>query len=315
MNIDNLQQKHHGLPGIGFSSGTDGLDGEGGNNVYFGYINDFFETIKMDADNLIRIAMETSTGQPYTGMFTMKDDKVDSPIYDTSSGGHFVEIMEDPEYPRRYNYTFDASTNNMKMYVKADVDEIGKPDAWNKTTLRTERRWVDEVWGDHAFEPGIYPYVVYKGTMESIQETNPSNHADIRPGNYSLSQSDLGGFELFSVKTSSATYQFRYPSDSSYEHPYTKFEDSSDNSIDDPMISEVCYAYAHTGDTSVLRVDFIKYSEEISENIEVLDKLDRRIVAGDVIYFYKDKGEFDINETVRYMTVITEALEGCSYLA
>jgi hypothetical protein len=80
-----------------------------------------------------------------------------------------------------------------------------------------------------------------------------------------------------------------------------------------PTISEVGIAYAHDDDTSVLRVDFIKYSEEISETIEVLDKLDRRIVAGDVIYFYKDKGEFDINETVRYMTVITEALEGCSY--
>lgn len=62
-----------------------------------------------------------------------------------------------------------------------------------------------------------------------------------------------------------------------------------------------------------MRIDFIKYTEEITESVEVLDKLDRRIVAGDVIYFYKDKGEFNINETVRYMTVITEALEGCSY--
>ena len=87
--------------------------------------------------------------------------------------------------------------------VKADVNETGKPDAWNKSTLKSDGRWRDEVWGDRAFEPGIYPYVAYKGTMNSL----PSNsHADIRPGNYSLSQSDLSGFELFSVKTSSATY-------------------------------------------------------------------------------------------------------------
>jgi hypothetical protein len=244
-------------------------------------------------------------------MFTLKDGAADSPIYDTSSGGHFVEIMEDPQYPGRYNYTFDASTDNMKMYVKADVNETGKPDAWNKSTLKSEGRWRDEVWGDRAFEPGIYPYVAYKGTKNSL----PSNsHADIRPGNYSLSQSDLSGFELFSVKTSSATYQFAYtPDTKSYEHPYNSFEDSSDTSMTNPTISEVGIAYAHDDDTSVLRVDFIKYSEEISETVEVLDKLDRRIVAGDVIYFYKDKGEFDINETVRYMTVITEALEGCSY--
>ena len=145
MTIDNLHQKHHGLPGVGFSSGTNGMDGEGGNNVYFGYINDFFETIKMDADNLIRIAQETSTGKPYTGMFTLKDGAAYSPIYDTSSGGHFVEIMEDPQYPGRYNYTFDASTDNMKMYVKADVNETGKPDAWNKSTLKSDGRWKDEV--------------------------------------------------------------------------------------------------------------------------------------------------------------------------
>lgn len=62
MNIDNLHQKHHGLPGVGFSSGKNGQDGEGGNNVYFGYINEFFRPDKEDPKieltsyNLARIA-------------------------------------------------------------------------------------------------------------------------------------------------------------------------------------------------------------------------------------------------------------------
>lgn len=127
----------------------------------------------------------------------------------------------------------------------------------------------------------------------------------------------MNGFELFSIKTSSATYQFAIRDDTKfYDVPYSSFEDSANTTIDDPSIgkiSEVGIVYAHTTDTSVFKVDFIKYSEEIKEQIEVLDKLDRSIVAGDVIYFYKDKGDFEINETVRYMTVITEALEGCSY--
>lgn len=318
MNIDNLHQKHHGLPGVGFSSGKNGQDGEGGNNVYFGYINEFFETIDMTADNLIRIATETSTGRAYTGIFS---DTGDIPLYDTSHGGHFVEIMADKEYPGRYSYTFDASTNNMKMYVKADVAKIGRDvsgnnQPWNVGPDEIGNRWKDEVDGEQPFRPGIYPYVAYKGTLESIQEEDPSNHANIRPGNYNLSQSDLNGFELFSIKTSSATYQFAYKDGVTKTFDpsvYSGFEDSLSHSIDEPTIAEVGIAYAHEDDPSVLKVDFIKYSEEISEQIEVLDKLDRSIVAGDVIYFYKDKGDFEINETVRYMTVITEALEGCSY--
>ena len=182
MNIDNLHQKHHGLPGVGFSSGKNGQDGEGGNNVYFGYINEFFETIDMTADNLIRIA--TSEDGYYTGMFIdtrAGDTSVwhwDSSLMDLSEEEreelqkktHFLEIMEDPGYPGRYNYTFDGSTNNMRMYIKADTAETGKPQAWNKDTLREEGRWEDVVDGEQPFEkipePGIYPYVAYSGSKD-----------------------------------------------------------------------------------------------------------------------------------------------------
>lgn len=310
MTIDNLQQRHHGLPGIGFSSGTNGLDGEGGNNVYFGYINDFFETIKIDADNLIRLA--TSDDGYYTGMFIKTDNGEKTWAWDSSllklgkeqrkqieDQTRFVEIMEDSSFPGRYRYTFDSSTNNMRMYVKADVAGIGKPNAWNKSmnSLRREGRWLDVVDGEFPFDASVWPYVAYNGTMNRPPMPEDS-HANIRPGNYMLSQSDLGGFELFSIKTSSATYQFAFISENdtdTYDSSYEGFLDSASYSIDNPSISQVGVAYAHKTDTSVLRIDFIKYSEEISENIEVLDKLDRNIVAGDVIYFYKDKGDFNIN--------------------
>jgi hypothetical protein len=339
MTIDNLYQKRHGIPGVGFSSGKNGLDGEGGNNVYFGYVNEFFKPNgELTSYNLVRIAQTAFDSSYYTGVFKVKEDgSIGDIIPDVS--GHFVEIMEDPLYPTRYTYTFDSSNVNMKMYVKVDVNEIGRdatakknenPYNIGENEASVSKKWEhieqgEYPWNapvDDASNPyippiptGIYPYVAYKGTLESIQTVDPSNYANIRPGSYNLSQSDLNGFELFSIKTASATYQFAYiGKDTGTYDPsvYTAFEDSSINSMDDPSISQVGVAYAHPEDTSILRVDFIKYSEKLNETIEVLDELADFIVAGDIIYFYTDKGDFELNETVRYMTVITKELEGCS---
>ena len=42
--------------------------------VYFGYINDFFDSIRIDSENLVRIATNPSTGEVYTGVFREKAD-------------------------------------------------------------------------------------------------------------------------------------------------------------------------------------------------------------------------------------------------
>ena len=68
-----LKQKHHGLPALPQSSGKNGVDGNGGNNVYFGYIVDFFDSVELTVDNFIRIAqlngVSSIRGSYYTGLF------------------------------------------------------------------------------------------------------------------------------------------------------------------------------------------------------------------------------------------------------
>ena len=66
--MERLYQKRHGLPGVPFISGKPGEDGTGGNNVYFGYINEFFDVIDVSVDSIVRAA-STELGQHYTGVY------------------------------------------------------------------------------------------------------------------------------------------------------------------------------------------------------------------------------------------------------
>ena len=69
-----LYQKKHGLPGLPLTRGADGLDGRSGNNIYFGNIAEFFNSMTMPVDTFIRVAEKRRTGaigisEGYTGVF------------------------------------------------------------------------------------------------------------------------------------------------------------------------------------------------------------------------------------------------------
>ncbi len=49
------------------TGGMRGADGNSGNNIYIGYINDFFENSEIVVDNLVRIAARDSS--LYTGVY------------------------------------------------------------------------------------------------------------------------------------------------------------------------------------------------------------------------------------------------------
>jgi hypothetical protein len=73
--IKKLTQKLHGLPGIPQIKANDGADGTQGNNIYFGNISDFFDSIEVAIDNFVRMAqtkqtVSYNTSSPYyTGIF------------------------------------------------------------------------------------------------------------------------------------------------------------------------------------------------------------------------------------------------------
>jgi len=57
------------------SAGINGTDGNGGNNVYFGYVYDFFDSTTLTTDTILRIATKAKTSGFYTGIYT-RDNKV-----------------------------------------------------------------------------------------------------------------------------------------------------------------------------------------------------------------------------------------------
>jgi hypothetical protein len=124
-----LYQKKHGLLGVPIITGTAGEDGTGGNHVYFGYINEFFDIVDVSADYLVR----TATGNDnlrYTGVFDDSGKPVDS------IEGRYMDITSDSEFPNRYSISNPDGETTSKEYVKTDVADIGlgrdgKMSPWN----------------------------------------------------------------------------------------------------------------------------------------------------------------------------------------
>lgn len=54
--VNELFQKHHGLPSVPQIIGNSGSDGTQGSNVYFGNVSEFFDSVEVSVDTFVRIA-------------------------------------------------------------------------------------------------------------------------------------------------------------------------------------------------------------------------------------------------------------------
>lgn len=326
--MEKLYQKKHGLTGVPMITGSAGEDGTGGNHVYFGYINDFFDVVDVSADYLVR----TATGDGdlrYTGAF----DSEGNPIQQIE--GRYLDITSDSEFPGRYTVSNPSDNTTSREYVKADVADIGLDatgniNPWN-LSFEQNRKFAfnssfytddGELWPEFQYNlfdtlvpedrehrlmlQQIYPYVDFSG----LYDGSTNDPARMMPGKYSLSQSVRGVFDLFNVKDNDIVYQFAYtPTTTYYDGSiYDRFYDSSLHSIDNPTID---FILGNQGRLSP--VDFIKLRNAVSESVQIPDKLKEDIKAGDVIYFYTNEEQFEVDHEVEYMAVITDALEKCSY--
>ena len=314
--MERLYQKRHGLPGVPFISGKPGEDGTGGNNVYFGYINEFFDVIDVSVDSIVRAA-STELGQHYTGVYDSSGNLASDVL---PEGSRYVEISEDPEFPGRFSGSYQNEETISREYTKADTAAIGKdasgninpwnvslgPDRWKISDpsglMDTHGHlWPGQPWNNSS----VGPYIPFDGNLDTSLR--------MMPGRYSLSLADKNGFDLFTATSGQSVYQFALtPTTRFYDKPYDGFDDSSLHNIDNPSIGELENDYASEGGLR-LKTDFIKYAASVDDNMQVPDKLKEDIKAGDVIYFYTDEDDFQMTGKVEYMTVITESLEKCSY--
>lgn len=131
-NNSRLYQKKHGLPGTPVSSGNDGMSYDSGTNVYFGFINDFFDTISVPVSNLIRIARKNSS-EYYTGIFYSSGG--DQQNYDSQQAGNTSNVyrpITDFNVNTRYPDSYGDSGSDSSVYLKVDVaDGKAKNGYWN----------------------------------------------------------------------------------------------------------------------------------------------------------------------------------------
>ena len=174
MSEQRLYQKKHGLPGLPVTAGADGADGTVGNNVYFGYVYDFFDYTEIEIDNLARVAQSSLYGSHYytglydyvenqpDGVYAVRDEldpaanpataDVSAPKTNVFSRiGDANIITPDGSiygFHDYFNQSFtDVSSNKSHSYMKVDtgrsgLDPDGTPDPWN--TTNTDREQVYE---------------------------------------------------------------------------------------------------------------------------------------------------------------------------
>lgn len=145
-----LYQKQHGCPGVPLSSGKDGADGSTGNNVYFGYIYEFFNNTEFEVDNLVRLASsephsDGTVDKYYTGVWGSGPDNdyiCQDVIYPYEEGNILDSsnifkslsdvIIYDPSrgkmtYDEYFSGSYSSGNSESKVYVKVDMN----PKGWN----------------------------------------------------------------------------------------------------------------------------------------------------------------------------------------
>ena len=336
----NLYQKDHGMPGVPMSFGFDGADGNSGNNIYIGYVGDFFDSTPITVDNFVRTAQkDVSTGY-YTGIF-------DSSLLDASASAYARSVQT--EYgsydasadPDKNNYfgikdtdvwdgsgavspfeyfkeSYPSSSEESATYAKVDFSKTGKDvsgnsDAWNRNS---NPRWKSDPLNVSVldFEDSL-PHDASMGSDTPYPYTDASVRYDksvlIRPGKNTNRNSQ--GFELFSVDANGVPGTFSdAPSSGTYDSSvFTDITDSPAHGTDDPSIGEIINWDTNyvTGET--IKVDFLKLKPDMTDSVYVTDKLSSRIKSGDIIYFYTDRDEFAVDNMIHRMVYVTPELEGC----
>lgn len=283
-----LQQKKHGLPGLSLASGRDGASYESGTNIYFGFINDYFETITVPVINLVCVAKKEN-GDYYTGIFY--DNGNDQQNYTTSSelSENIYKPITDFDLNTRYPESY-SNNQDSSIYIKVDVATGSPKDGyWNTDD--------DSLWKEE--DSLSYEDAGYSTYSVQTMEKNPSYR--IKPNIGSTN-----GGRYFYITENGTNYIFSTLNDKDSQK-YREFTESEGRLNKAPSIAELIENDNNPESTKSL-VNFVKYDKYGQQNIQFTDKLKSNIKSGDVIYFYTDKEKFDIDHQIEYMVVITDQL-------
>lgn len=122
MSTQRLYQKKHGLPGLPLTAGTDGVDGTAGNNVWFGYVYDFFDYTEIEIDNIARIAQRGYSSGYYTGIY----DKPEGNENDVFALREELNVTDEPKNTNIFSRITDANikTDDGRIFEFRDYFEM-----------------------------------------------------------------------------------------------------------------------------------------------------------------------------------------------
>lgn len=345
-----LYQKHHGLPGIPQTSGRNGKDGDGGNNIYFGFVSDFFNNMEMTVDNFIRIARRgdgssgySKDGSYYTGIFSIsnienknnyinqddytgneKYEEVDKGVNEWNDKMEEITRSYDPDY-NIFKYIY-SDIHDKPYYEIYDYSYRNKsnPMSWLYIKVDTNEAGLPKPWNTSA-NVDYWDWIIYDKDDKKESYVYPysdysgnieSVDKDFRPGKSLISNID--GFELFSIISNNKRYTYSTDNDHFDDKRYDGY---TNEEYPDPLVhpydenkSMIDYfsdLYISGAETGV-PFNYVKYSKKAVETVLLTDKLNPDIKAGDIIYFYTNKDSFELNHIVDYMVVITKELENCT---
>ena len=218
-----------------------------------------------------------------------------------------------PSQEEFYNDSYVEGKSDSQTYVKVDFNGTGKDvsgnnSSWNKSGApwKETAKYDIREYTDVPVESSV---IMSSDTPYPYEE--PKVYYDdsvlIRPGKNV--NRNAQGFDLFSVVDNGHSYTFS-DSEKSLRWKSSIFpniKDSSAHNIDNPTIDEiVSWNKGHE-----IKVDLLKTKSAITETIYVADHLSSSIKEGDIIYFYTDKDQFEVDNVIHYMVYITAELEGC----
>lgn len=327
-------QKNHGLPSLGKIS-KNGEKGQSGNSVYFGFVNDFFNGISLNASSWVLYGSRLNSNVENTSVYYTAYIKQENNIYTDSSYIHKVNEStlsfiyningwNDPS--QGYDLTQDA--DNTKLYI-------------SNTPIYANYIAVDALNSSDNHNINIMSFAAYRKNSNSKYSSIYNTSVLAIDGIVYKSTIDSeGGVGLNKVfygeEYSTEPYTIDYLKDTtlnsdnvekssvwtdSYGNTYSKESES--------VFSDDIKALFDVYESASARMDWlgvesmantqasgstIRGKLKMDKNDNIILKYPTTLLdsfkAGDVLYFWTDEQQFKADGLVTHMIVLTDDLLG-----
>lgn len=334
-------EKYHGLPSVGVA-GINGSVGKAGNGIYFGFINDFFDsnyipidTFMHDAANIMTLNKKTlSEKKYYTGVVQYVDKygmTVNSSANIDKESTDFADLNANYSSLENVSIGFKNETKNSSYSYGYEQLYLTKYDASSlkyvpKTNILVDMSAIPyEYSAEHnpdiegfSSEPSAYgvDIVMWNGSVQMYHDHEDYVEPNTSPLDYVRSAINyINNGEDILVDSNGISYKddqtdVTYLSDLDKAIEKTKASTYYTNDDDYSKLS----LKNIDNEIDTKHFNFVKWTSYDYEQMRVPTNLSSKYVEGDVIYVYLDEDAFNTTGMkYTYMIVVTAEMVGKSF--